>query len=188
MRVPRVGRPASSVDGTGAVLPLASPVGGPPNYADRAGLVSFLLPLLAAAASLAATWKCWINPLVDSGRELDVPFRLAQGERLYRDVTYYYGPLGPWINAAALRLFGARWLVLEIVCAALALCIFVLMFRITRRAGSVLSAWRAAGDRRRRPSWAMARTARHGRTRRVSCVPAGDRRGRRGHPDHRRFQ
>jgi hypothetical protein len=103
-------------------------------------LTAFLLPMVAAAAALAATWKCWIDPLVDSGRELDVPWRLAQGERLYRDVTYYYGPLGPWINAAVLRLFGARWLGLEIVCAALAMAIFILTFRITRRAGSVLSA------------------------------------------------
>jgi hypothetical protein len=103
-------------------------------------VTAITLPLLAAVASLVATWKCWINPLVDSGRELDVPSRLAQGERLYRDVTYYYGPVGPWINAAALRFFGARWLVLEMVCAATALCVFVLLFRITRRAGSMGSA------------------------------------------------
>jgi hypothetical protein len=98
------------------------------------------LPVLAAAASLAVSWQRWINPFVDSGRELDVPWRLAQGERLYRDITYYYGPLGPWVNALALRLFGNRWLVLEIVCGALSALIFWLLFRLTRRAGSLLSA------------------------------------------------
>ena len=75
------------------------------------------LPVLAAAAALAASWQRWINPLIDSGREMDVPWRLLQGERLYRDITYYYGPLGPWANALALRLFGDRWLSLELVCA-----------------------------------------------------------------------
>jgi len=106
----------------------------------RKKVAAVLLPVLAAAASLAVSWQRWINPFVDSGRELDVPWRLAQGERLYRDITYYYGPLGPWVNALALRLFGNRWLVLETVCGALSVVIFWLLFRITRRAGSLLSA------------------------------------------------
>jgi hypothetical protein len=104
----------------------------------RAGL--FSLPLLAAAAGLAVSWQCWIDPFVDSGREMDVPWRLLQGERLYRDITYYYGPIGPWANALALRLFGNSWLTLELVCAGLSSCIFLLLFRFTRRAGGLLSA------------------------------------------------
>lgn len=106
----------------------------------RARIAAVLLPVIAAAASLAVSWQRWINPFVDSGRELDVPWRLAQGERLYRDITYYYGPLGPWVNALALRLFGNHWLVLEVVCGALSAVIFWLLFRLTRRAGSLLSA------------------------------------------------
>ncbi len=62
-----------------------------------------LLPLLAGGLSIAATLRSWINPFVDSSREMNVPARLAEGERLYRDVVYYYGPAGPWINAAALN-------------------------------------------------------------------------------------
>jgi len=106
----------------------------------RVRTAAILLPLLAGAASLAVSWQRWINPFVDSGRELDVPWRLAQGERLYRDVTYYYGPLGPWVNALVLRLSGHRWLALELVCGALSALIFLLLFRLTRRAGSLLSA------------------------------------------------
>src|SRR5215467_6719950 len=109
-----------------------------PSGWGKAGAV--VLPLLAAAAALAASWQRWINPFVDSGRELDVPWRLLQGERLYRDVTYYYGPLAPWVDALALRLFGNRWLVLELICAALSALIFLFLFRLTRRAGSPLSA------------------------------------------------
>ncbi len=100
----------------------------------------FALPLLAAIAGLAVSWQCWIDPLVDSGREMDVPWRLLQGEHLYRDVTYNYGPFGPWANALALRLLGSSWLALELVCAILAGCIFVLLFRVTRRAGGLASA------------------------------------------------
>ncbi len=103
-------------------------------------LAAVAVPLAAAAAALAVSWQRWIDPLVDSGREMDVPWRLLQGERLYADVTYYYGPLGPWTNALALRLFGSRWLTLELVCAALSAAIFLLLFRLTRRAGGNLSA------------------------------------------------
>jgi len=103
-------------------------------------LAPYGLPVLAAIAALAVSWQSWIDPFVDSGREMDVPWRLLQGERLYGDVTYYYGPLGPWVNALALRLFGNGWLSLELVCAALSALIFVLLFRLTRRAGGLLSA------------------------------------------------
>jgi hypothetical protein len=101
---------------------------------------SFTIPLCAALASLAVSWQCWINPFVDSGREVDVPWRLLQGERLYRSITYYYGPLGPWASASALRLVGNRWLAIELLCAALSALILLLLFRLTRRAGSLLAA------------------------------------------------
>jgi 4-amino-4-deoxy-L-arabinose transferase-like glycosyltransferase len=71
---------------------------------------------------------------------MDVPARLAAGERLYRDVTYNYGPAAPWLNALALRAGGHRWLVLEAVGVALAAAVLVLLYRLTRRAGSPLSA------------------------------------------------
>lgn len=71
---------------------------------------------------------------------MDVPARLAAGERLYRDVTYNYGPAGPWLNALALRAGGHRWLVLEAVGVLLAAAILLLLYRLTRRAGSPLSA------------------------------------------------
>ncbi|HXO28487.1 MAG TPA: hypothetical protein VOA80_14155, partial [Thermoanaerobaculia bacterium] len=100
----------------------------------------YALPVLAAAAALAASWQSWIDPFVDSGREMDVPWRLLQGERLYGDITYYYGPVGPWVSTLALRLLGSDWLSLELVCAALSALIFVLLFRLTRRAGGLLSA------------------------------------------------
>jgi hypothetical protein len=110
----------------------------PASFWKLAGLCS--LPVLAALAALAVSWQRWIDPFVDSGREMDVPWRLLQGERLYRDITYYYGPIGPWANALALRLFGIRWLTLELVCAGLSIFILVFLFRLTRRAGGLLSA------------------------------------------------
>jgi 4-amino-4-deoxy-L-arabinose transferase-like glycosyltransferase len=108
---------------------------GPEDRA-RGPWLAVLLPLLAGVASLFFSWQRWINPFVDSGREMDVPWRLLQGERLYRDITYYYGPLGPWLNAAALWLFGHRWVVLQAVCLALSIVVLALLYRLTREAGS----------------------------------------------------
>jgi hypothetical protein len=116
--------------------------------------------LVAAAGciSIAANWQRWINPFVDSGREMNVPARLAAGERLYRDVVFYYGPAGPWLQALALRLgrgagrpalprsgagavLGAHsWLPLEIACLALSAVILILLYRLTAAAGSPRSA------------------------------------------------
>jgi hypothetical protein len=109
------------------------------------------LVALAAAGSLAASWERWINPFVDSGREMDIPARLADGERLYRDVIFYYGPAGPWLHSLALR-FGApvghsggrSWLPLELACLALAAAILVLLYRLTRAAGGAGTALAAA--------------------------------------------
>ncbi len=80
---------------------------------------------------------------------MNVPARLALGERLYRDVVYHYGPAGPWINAMSIRLLGRRFAALEFTGLVAAALLFYALFRLTRRAGSALSAcaaltWAAA--------------------------------------------
>ncbi len=116
---------------------------------------------VAAAASLGANWLRWINPFVDSGREMNVPARLAAGERLYRDIVFYYGPAGPWLQALVLRASGGAaraagrppslspaaalaagrsWLPLEIACLALAVAILFLLYRLAAAAGGPRSA------------------------------------------------
>ena len=99
-----------------------------------------LLPLLAGGAAVALSWERWINPFMDSAREMAVPARVADGERLYRDVAYHYGPAGPWLNALALELFGRRFAVLAAVGLLCAAVILVTQYRWTRRAGSEISA------------------------------------------------
>jgi hypothetical protein len=104
----------------------------------------------AGAVSLAVNWQRWINPFVDSGREMNVPARLAAGERLYRDIVFYYGPAGPWLQALALRLgngrpsaapaAGGSWLPLELACLALSAAILVLLYRLSSAAGGARSA------------------------------------------------
>src|SRR5512146_3108982 len=76
-------------------------------FGGRAGaLIAPALPVLAGVAAAIVSWQRWITPFVDSSREMCVPWRLARGERLYRDVAYYYGPVGPWLGAILLKTFG----------------------------------------------------------------------------------
>jgi hypothetical protein len=74
--------------------------------ADRAGPFWTLLPHLVFAVLFVATFKRWILPFEDSGREMNVALRLAEGEVLYRDVGYPYGPLSPVIDGFLLQTFG----------------------------------------------------------------------------------
>src|SRR5262249_17012895 len=55
---------------------------------------------------LAASWQRWANPVIDGGREMNQPLRLAEGETLYSQVGHIYGPLSPWLHAALYRAFG----------------------------------------------------------------------------------
>lgn len=141
----------------------------PPAHGARhlpwPALARVALVMVAAAASLAANWLRWINPFVDSGREMNVPARLAAGERLYRDIVFYYGPAGPWLQALVLRASGGAaraagpprslspgaapaaalpaglsWLPLEIACLALAAAILFLLYRLAAAAGGARSA------------------------------------------------
>lgn len=100
--------------------------------------------MCAGVASAAANWQRWIDPFVDSAREMIVPARLADGERLYRDVVYHYGPAAPWINAVVIRIFGRRFAALEAVGLLASILLFCSLARLTARAGSRLSAFLAA--------------------------------------------
>ncbi|MEO8191750.1 MAG: hypothetical protein ABI682_15560 [Acidobacteriota bacterium] len=71
-----------------------------------------LLPWSVFCGLLLASWNRWIEPFVDSGRELMVPRRVAGGERLYDAIHFHHGPLAPYAGAAvellAGRSFAAR--------------------------------------------------------------------------------
>jgi hypothetical protein len=80
-----------------------------------------LFPYAIFAVLAFVSWNRWIEPYVDSGRELMVPWRVSRGEALYRDVRFYYGPLAPLLAAAADRLAGRSLPVRIALAAAIAL-------------------------------------------------------------------
>jgi hypothetical protein len=52
------------------------------------------------------TWGTWPDPLVDFGRELYVPWQIAQGKVLYRDIAHLNGPFSSYLNVLWFTLFG----------------------------------------------------------------------------------
>lgn len=75
----------------------------PINRRDFPFVVSIIASFLFG---VAFSWQRWGNPLVDCGREMNQPLRLANGEMLYSEVRHIYGPLSPYFNALLYRLFG----------------------------------------------------------------------------------
>ena len=82
---------------------------------------------------LAVSWDRWGNPLVDCGREMNQPLRLARGEMLYSEVRHIYGPLSPYVNATLYRIFGASLGVLYADGIVTAIVILALVYWLSRR-------------------------------------------------------
>jgi hypothetical protein len=103
--------------------------------------LQLLLPYAVFAFLALVSWNRWVEPYVDSGRELMVPWRLSRGEALYRDVRFYYGPLAPVLAAGADALAG-RSLSARIALAALIALAHIEALR--RLAARFLSSGRAS--------------------------------------------
>lgn len=61
---------------------------------------------------LKISWLKWPDPQIDFGAQLYTPWRLAEGDVLYRDIAQHYGPLSPYFNALLFALFGPGLIVL----------------------------------------------------------------------------
>lgn len=74
------------------------------------------LALLGALGLLLLWWSWgkWPDVLVDFGQQLYVPWQLASGKVLYRDLAYLNGPLSPYAHTLLFRLFGPGLRVLVI--------------------------------------------------------------------------
>jgi hypothetical protein len=69
---------------------------------------SFLLGLLIliAIVALAQSWRRWLDPIIDTGRDLYIPEQLLSGAKLYGDIRYQYPPLAPYLLAAITAVIG----------------------------------------------------------------------------------
>jgi hypothetical protein len=61
---------------------------------------------LVFALLAALSWRKWGVPSVDAGHELTVAAAIAEGGEPYRDIRYFYGPLGVYSLGGAFAVFG----------------------------------------------------------------------------------
>jgi len=82
--------------------------------------------VLAAALS----WRRWPDILVDFGIQLYLPWRISQGDVLYRDMMYLTGgPLSQYFNALLFKVFGVSFRTLIFANLAITAGLLVLVYR-----------------------------------------------------------
>jgi hypothetical protein len=65
------------------------------------------LVALAATVAFSQSYLHWLNPIIDTGRDLYIPEQLRLGATLYHDILYFYPPLTPYLLAAITALTGS---------------------------------------------------------------------------------
>lgn len=103
-----------------------------PAYA-KSLVQPLLLPVSIFVMMLAVSWRRWTALIVDFGRESDLPFRLLNGEMLYRDIHYTYTPFSPYFNALLFQVFGVHADTLAVSGMLLSALLGVLCYRIFRK-------------------------------------------------------
>src|SRR5438876_7916728 len=111
---------------------------------DQPRAVSIWLDLSIIAAIgiaiLTWTWDKGPDPIVDFGRECYVPWRIAEGEVLYRDIHYFNGPLSPYFNAAIFKLLGVSLRSLKIANALVIALSTMLIYQLIRQISDRIAA------------------------------------------------
>jgi len=112
----------------------------PPWWPSMSPWAGPLVISLVALAMLRRGWWQYADPLIDFGREVYIPWRLAEGQVLYRDLAYFNGPLSPYFHAVVFRLFGASLRVVAVSNALITGGLLLLLYALLARIGSRFSA------------------------------------------------
>jgi hypothetical protein len=82
------------------------------------------------AVVTALSWRKWPDILVDFGMQLYLPWRISEGDVLYRDVLYLVGgPLSQYFNALLFEIFGVSFRTLIFANLAITAGMLVLVYR-----------------------------------------------------------
>jgi len=105
---------------------------------DIARLGWALLPI-AFLYMLAISWLKWPDLVIDFGEQIYIAWRLAEGEVLYRDIIYFYGPFSSYLHGFLFKLFGPGFLVLVIFNILLIIFLTALIYHLFTFLGDRLS-------------------------------------------------
>ncbi|MGH9801987.1 MAG: glycosyltransferase family 39 protein, partial [Blastocatellia bacterium] len=108
---------------------------------EREDRFALLALAVLFVAMLAVSWQRWTQPLLDHGREMNLPSRILAGEHLYSDVQFLYGPFAPHFNALLYKIFGVQLGTLKVSGAICAILILLMIYWLSRR---LMSVWESA--------------------------------------------
>jgi hypothetical protein len=97
--------------------------------------------IIVAAIALTQSWNRWLDPIIDTGRDLYIPEQLTHGTKLYRDIRYQYPPLAPYLLAAITSVIGHSLLSYTMIGIGQSLIIGAGLWLALKRAASQLAAF-----------------------------------------------
>jgi hypothetical protein len=90
------------------------------------------LVALAAIVAVAQSSLRWLDPIIDTGRDLYIPEQLRLGAVLYQDILYFYPPLTPYLLAGITAVTGSSLMVYVAIGAVTALLTAIALVAIVR--------------------------------------------------------
>ncbi|HSY48020.1 MAG TPA: hypothetical protein VLC46_04340 [Thermoanaerobaculia bacterium] len=76
-----------------------SPTPDPRLPTPAVSLALAAIVLAVATIAFIQSYARWLDPIIDTGRDLYIPEQLTKGAKLYRDIRYQYPPLAPYLLA-----------------------------------------------------------------------------------------
>jgi len=108
---------------------------------SRSGWAGLVMVGGAFVLAAALSWRRWPDLLVDFGTQLYLPWRISDGEVLYRDTMYLTGgPLSQYFNALLFKVFGVSLRTLIFANLAITAGILALVYRRFLAAADQLAA------------------------------------------------
>ena len=90
---------------------------------------------------LRISWEKWGDTIIDTGREVYIPWQLSEGKVLYRDIfVNQYGPLSVYINALLFLVFGVRLMTLSLFNILLTTGVALYLYKLFLRASGIFIA------------------------------------------------
>lgn len=111
----------------------------------RAADIALIALLLAIAVlAVAQSYRRWLDPIIDTGRDLYIPEQIADGAKLYRDIRYQYPPLAPYLLTAITAVIGHSLAAYTAIGLVQSLLIAALLWLIGRRVAGAVGGFVAA--------------------------------------------
>jgi hypothetical protein len=122
-----------------------TPVAPTPDTRRPTAVSTALITVVAvvAAIAFAQSYARWLDPIIDTGRDLYIPEQLANGAKLYRDIRYQYPPLAPYLLALITSGIGHSLVSYMAIGIAQSVAIALSLWMALRRAAGVVPAFAA---------------------------------------------